>query len=68
MNIMQIPLSLLDITIWLAIAGIVLIITSEIISPYYGKTSILIKKQRLRNIALILGLAFILTVILQFYV
>jgi hypothetical protein len=65
---MQIPLSLLDITIWLAIAGIILIITSEIISPYYGKTSILIKKQRLRNVALILGFAFILTVILQLYI
>jgi len=64
---MQFPLELMDIILWLVITAIILLITSEIISPYYGKTAVIIEKRRLRKIALIVGLVFIFTVFIQIY-
>ena len=64
---MHFPLDLMDTSLWLAITAIILLITSEIISPYYGKTAVLIEKRRLRKIALIVGLIFIFTVFIQIY-
>jgi len=64
---MQFPLSFLDISLWLAITTIILLITSEIISPYYGKTAILVQKRRLRIVALTVGLIFIFTVFIRIY-
>ena len=64
---MQFPLDLLDVSLWLAFIGVILLITSEIISPYSGKTPILIEKRRLRKIALIVGSIFIFTVLIQIY-
>ena len=48
---MWFPLSFWDISLWLAVTAIILLITSELISPYYEKTNILINKKRLRNVA-----------------
>jgi hypothetical protein len=64
---MQFPLSFWDISLWLAITAIILSITSELISPYYGKNKITINKQNLRNAALIVGILFIITVIIRIY-
>lgn len=66
-NKMQFPLDLSDIILWLAVAAIILLITSEIISPYSGKMNILIDRQRLRKIALIVGLLFMITVFLRIF-
>jgi len=64
---MQFPLSFEDASLWLAITAIVLLTTSELLSPYYGKTHILIEKRRLRIVALATGLLFILTAIIRVY-
>lgn len=64
---MQLPLTLSDITLWLAITSIILLATSELISPYYGKTSLLIEKKRLRYVALTTGIIFILAILVQIY-
>jgi len=64
---MTFTLDLIETSVFIAIIAIILLITSEIISPYYGKTGILIEKQRLRKIALITVFIFILTIILQVY-
>ena len=64
---MNFPLDLIQTSLCLAVIAIILLITSEIISPYYGKTGILIEKQRLRKIALITVIIFIFTIILQVY-
>lgn len=64
---MNFPLSLWDISLWLAVTAIILLITSELISPYYGKTSLLINKKRLRNIALIISIMFLITVAIRIY-
>ena len=59
---MDFPLSLSDISLWLAITAIILLVTSELIAPYYGKTNLLINKKRLRNVALTVSTLFLVTV------
>ncbi|MGQ9460587.1 MAG: hypothetical protein ACUVRA_05100 [Candidatus Bathyarchaeaceae archaeon] len=63
---MQFPLSMSDISLWIAVMAIILLITSELISPYsehFGDFAI--DKARLRLMALILGAAFMVTVLLR---
>jgi hypothetical protein len=64
---MQFPLSFSDITLWLAITAMILLATSELISPYYGKTNLLIDKNRLRLSALGVGIVFIISIIAQIF-
>jgi hypothetical protein len=59
------PLNLWDISLLLAIAAIVLLVTSELLSPYYGKTSLRINKKRLKNAALTTSTLFLLTVAIR---
>jgi hypothetical protein len=62
---MGFPLSFWDVSLWLAITAIILLITSELISPYYGKTNLLINKKRLRNVALTVSTLFLITVAIR---
>ena len=62
---MNFPLGFWDINIWLAVTAIILLITSELISPYYGKTNLLINKKRLRNVSIIVSTLFHITVAIR---
>jgi ABC-type nitrate/sulfonate/bicarbonate transport system permease component len=64
---MQFPLSFWDISLWLAGTAIILLVTSELVSSYYGKGKILINKKNLRNAALMVGILFLVTVIIRIY-
>lgn len=64
---MQIPLSFWDISLWLAVTAITLLITAELISPYYGQTNLLINKKKLKNAALTTGILFLITVAIRIY-
>lgn len=64
---MQFPLSFLDISLWLAVTAIILLATSELISPYSRKYNILVSKQRLRNAALTVSILFLITVAIRIY-
>jgi hypothetical protein len=64
---MQIPLSFWDISLWLAVTAIILLITAELISPYYGQTNLLINKERLKKAALLMGALFLITVAIRIY-
>lgn len=59
------PLSLLDASLVFAVAAIVLLVTSEIISPYYGGASLRIDKRRLKNAALAMSALFLFTVAIR---
>ena len=59
------PLSFWDISLWLAITAIILLITSEMLSPRYGKINIHINKKRLRNAALAVSILFLITVAIR---
>jgi hypothetical protein len=62
---MDFPLSFWDISLWLAITAIILLVTSELMSPYYGKTKVLINKKRLQNAALTVSTLFYITVAIR---
>jgi len=59
------PLSFWDLSLWLAVTAIILLVTSELLSPYYGRTSIIVNKKRLRMVALSLGILFMITVFIR---
>jgi len=60
------PLSIWDISLWTAVMAIILLITSELLAPYSDYLGdFVIEKARLRLAALILGAAFMVTVLLR---
>jgi hypothetical protein len=65
---MNFPMSLADISLWLAVMAIITLITSEIIcaaTEYSG--NIIMEKGRLRITALALGAGFMITVIVRVF-
>lgn len=62
---MDFPLSFWDISLLLAITSIILLVTSELLSPHYGRTKIRINKKRLRNAALTTSILFLTTVAIR---
>jgi hypothetical protein len=64
---MDFPLTFLDISLWLAITAIILLITSELTSPHCGKRNMPINKKRLKNIALTMSILFVVTVAIRIY-
>jgi hypothetical protein len=64
---MNIPLTLPDLSLWLAATAIILLVTSEILdfSQEYS-SRILINRTRMRFVGIGCGLAFLVTAILQF--
>jgi hypothetical protein len=64
---MAFPLGFWDLSLWAAITAIILLATSELLSPYYGRIDILINRKRLRIVALIVALIFLATVAYRIY-
>lgn len=62
---MRFPLTFWDLSLWLAVTAIILLITSELLSPYYGRTGIVLDKRKLRMIALVMGILFMATVVVR---
>jgi hypothetical protein len=64
----NIPLSLSIVSLWLAVTAIVLLLTAEIITllPEYSRR-MLISKKSLRIMGTACGLAFVLVVIIQVF-
>ena len=62
---MRFPLDFSDISLLLATTAIILLITSELLSPYYGKINIQINKKRLKNAALATSALFLATVVIR---
>jgi len=62
---MYFPLTFWDISLWLAVTSIILLATSEILSPYYGRVNIWINKKRLKLVSLTLGILFMITVVIR---
>jgi len=61
------PLGFYDISVWLAITSIILLATSELLSPKYGQTHLILEKKHLKTTALILGILFLSTVVIRIY-
>lgn len=63
----SLPLSFWDVSLWTAVTAIILLATSELLSPYYGRTGIMIDRKRLRMVALVVSLIFLATVAYRIY-
>lgn len=60
---MQIPpLTFNNFSLLIAVATISLLFVAEILSPYYGQTTLLINKKKFKNAALITGFVFLIFV------
>jgi hypothetical protein len=64
---MAFPLGFWDLSVLSAMAAILLLTASDLLSPYYGRTRLLINRKRLRIVALILALIFLATVTYRIY-
>jgi hypothetical protein len=62
---LRFPLDLRDISLWLAITSIILIIAYELTSVRYRRTVLMIRRRYLEKIALLFSLLFLLTVFLR---
>jgi hypothetical protein len=59
------PLNLWDISLLLAVTAIILLVTSELLSPHYGKVNILLNKKRLKNTAITMSILFLAMVVIR---
>ena len=59
------PLTLGDVSLWTAIMSVFLLTGSELLSPVYGRSGIMIDRRRLRIAALILVTIFLITTAYQ---
>lgn len=65
---MNFPMTLSDISLWLAVMAVILLITSELLSSTAEYSmNIILEKRRLRLVALVLGLGFMATVVLRVF-
>jgi hypothetical protein len=64
---MQIPLDFWNVSLWLAVTALVLLMTAQLVSAYDGPATLRIEKKRLRNAALAIGLLFLATVAIRIY-
>jgi len=62
---MTFPLGFWDISLLLAITGIVLLITSELLSIQYGRTNLRLNRKRLKNAAITTSILFLATVAIR---
>ncbi len=61
------PLGLADLSLFIAILAVILSLTSELVSPYYGITGIVIDRKRFRTVSLIVAIVFFITVAYRIY-
>jgi hypothetical protein len=59
------PLGPWDVSLVLAVTAIILLTTSEILSPYYGPANLKISKKRLKNAAMTTSILFLVTVAIR---
>ena len=62
---MSFPLVFSDLSLWLAVTAIILLVTSELLSPSYGNTNIYINNKRLRNAAVVVSILFLVTLAIR---
>jgi hypothetical protein len=62
---MQFPLNLVEISQWLAIIALILLATSELISPRYSKINMEIDKKKLKKVALSISILFLISLVIN---
>jgi hypothetical protein len=62
---MSFPIQFWDLIVWLATTSTILFLTSEMLSPSYGKSNIYINNKRLKNAAKATLVLFLITVAIR---
>ncbi|MFQ5940560.1 MAG: hypothetical protein ACE5KA_02530 [Nitrososphaerales archaeon] len=52
-------ISISELGLWVAVSAIVMLMVSEVASPYYGRMNFLLELKKLRMVAIAFGIAFI---------
>ncbi len=66
-NLMIFPLDLGELSILYAVTAMILLVTSEFLSSYNRKNNLLINRKKLKRVAIIFSILFIVTVALRIY-
>jgi hypothetical protein len=60
------PITLQDISILLAVSAILLLVTAELLPYVSGQKMLISDVRKLRNMALVLGVLFLVTIVINF--
>jgi hypothetical protein len=60
------PITLQDISILLAVSAILLLVTAELLPYVSGQKMLISDIRKLRNMALVLGVLFLVTIVINF--
>jgi hypothetical protein len=63
----QVPLDFWNVSLWLAVTSIILLITAQLVSAYDGPSMLLIDSRKLKTAALTIGILFLATVAINIY-
>ena len=63
---MNVPLSYIDINIWLALQTFLLLITVELLSPRYSEINILVDMKRLKKATIFIATLFFINIMIYF--
>ena len=61
------PVDLGELSVLLAVTAIILLVTSELVSPYHRRINIFINRKRLRRAAIVFSVFFLVTVGIEIY-
>ena len=64
---MQVPLDFWNVSLWLSVTSIILLITAQLVSAYDGPATLLIDSRKLKTAALTMGILFLATVAINIY-
>jgi hypothetical protein len=60
-------MDLWNLTLWLGVTAIILLVTSQLVSAYDGQATLMIDKSKLKTAALTTGILFLVTVAIRIY-
>jgi hypothetical protein len=60
------PITVQDLSMLLAVSAILLLVTAELVPYVFGEKTLVSDMKKLRNLALVLGVLFVVTVAINF--
>jgi Ni,Fe-hydrogenase I cytochrome b subunit len=63
----QIPFDFWNVSLWLAVTGIILLITVQLALAYDGQATLILDQKKLRTVAVVVGILFLITMVIRIY-
>jgi hypothetical protein len=61
------PLTVQDLSMLLAVSAILLLVTGELVPYIFGEKTLISDVKKLRNLALVLGVLFLVTIVIIYF-